>query len=215
MSGKSLPFLFSERNPSTTSKYNAFWQSEFLVIQKFVKAAVENTRGKLTPAILAKHPLLRDPYLTKRKSPSPGTDNLQARERRSKNCAGGFRSISEDPAALVTFNSPNIRGLRSVNAFAKLASSQKTTFLETKGGDAEPIHGEEESEKEKSSESSGGENSSSDSSVESSFIRGKPFLKMVLRQRLAEIRLCLQSWQLHLVTLKQRLIEMKVFSRLR
>lgn len=60
------------------------------------------------------------------------------------------------------------QGLSSVNAFTKLGSSQKTTFLETEGGDVEPIRGEGESEKEESSESSNGENSSSDSSVESS-----------------------------------------------
>ncbi|XP_026441537.1 nucleolin 2-like [Papaver somniferum] len=64
------------------------------------------------------------------------------------------------------------KGLNSVNAFTKLASSQKTMFLETKSVDAEPVSGDGEPEKEESSESSDSESSSSDS-VESSSSRSK------------------------------------------
>lgn len=69
--GKSLHFLLAERNPSKTSKYNIFWQDEFLAIHGFVNDLVENRRGKPSPAILADHPLLRDSSSTKRKPVSP------------------------------------------------------------------------------------------------------------------------------------------------
>ncbi|XP_026399442.1 uncharacterized protein K02A2.6-like [Papaver somniferum] len=59
-------------------------------------------------------------------------------------------------------------GLISVDAFTKLAHSQKTASLEAEGANAELTHGEGESEKEESSESSDDENSSSDNSVASS-----------------------------------------------
>ncbi|XP_026459715.1 uncharacterized protein LOC113360421 [Papaver somniferum] len=56
---KILPFLLSERNPATTSRYNTFWQDEFLAIYGFVNDVVKDPCGKPSPAILAKHPLLR------------------------------------------------------------------------------------------------------------------------------------------------------------
>lgn len=77
---KSLPFLLSERKPVTTSKYNVFWQDEFIAIHQFMQDVVTKSCGKPSSAVLAKHKLLKQLPLGKRKSSSLDADSPQKKD---------------------------------------------------------------------------------------------------------------------------------------
>ncbi|XP_026458483.1 uncharacterized protein LOC113358997 [Papaver somniferum] len=97
---KSIPFLLSERKPVTTTKYNVFWQDDFIAIHQFVQDVVTKPRETPSSAGLDNSNIFARLAHGQKAAPlEEGDDKTESLEEESEeeenSRSGGERSTSE------------------------------------------------------------------------------------------------------------------------